>query len=242
MWDKGELVERRLALVIGNALYEKGPLKNPVNDANLITKSLEKLNFEVDLHTNLATEDELLNAIKDFGRKRKNYEVAFVYYAGHAIQLNYENYLLPVNEVFEYKEDVEDNAVSMQRVLRYLESTRDNQLNFIVLDACRDNPFESNWNKTRSVKGAGLAKTPPPTGSLIAFSTNHGQTAADGDGDNSLYSKVLSEKLLEANVTIEQVFKNVRTEVLKLSNGSQSPTEETKLTGDVYYLNKKNKD
>jgi len=181
----------------------------------------------------------MLDAIKDFGRKRKNYEIGFVYYAGHGIQLNNENYLLPVNEEFEYEEDVEDNGVSMQRVLRYLESTRENQLNFIVLDACRDNPFESNWNKTRSLKGGGLAKIPPPTGSLIAYSTDHGQTAADGDGGNSLYSKALAEKLLEEDVSIEQVFKNVRTEVLKLSNKTQSPVEESKLTGDVFYLNKK---
>ena len=89
------------------------------------------------------------------------------------------------------------------------------------------------------MKGAGLAKTPPPTGSLIAFSTDHGQTAADGDGVNSLYSLALAEKLLEENVSIEQVFKNVRTEVLKLSGDTQSPVEESKLTGDVFYLNKK---
>ena len=231
-------VDRKIALVIGNAAYKKGPLENPVNDANLIAESLEKLDFEVELYNNLASRDKMLDAIKDFGRKRKNYEVAFVYYAGHGIQLNNENYLLPVNEEFEFEDDVEDNGVSMQRVLRYLESTRENQLNIIVLDACRDNPFESNWNKTRSIKGGGLAKIPPPTGSLIAFSTDHGQTAADGDGENSLYSKALAEKLLEENVSIEQVFKNVRTEVLKLSGNMQSPVEESKLTGDVFYLNK----
>ena len=86
-----------------------------------------------------------------------------------------------------------------------------------------------------------MAKTPPPTGSLIAFSTDHGQTAADGDGGNSLYSKALAEKLLEENVSIEQVFKNVRTEVLRLSGDTQSPVEESKLTGDAFYLNKTNK-
>lgn len=233
-------VDRKIALVIGNAAYEKGPLENPVNDANLIAETLEKLDFEVELYNNLSSRDEMLDAIKDFGRKRKNYEVAFVYYAGHGIQLNNENYLLPVNEEFEFEDDVEDNGVSMQRLLRYLESTRENQLNFIVLDACRDNPFESNWNKTRSLKGAGLAKIPPPTGSLIAFSTDHGQTAADGDGGNSLYSQALAEKLLEENVSIEQVFKNVRTEVLKLSGDTQSPVEESKLTGEAFYLNKTN--
>ena len=238
LWNKGYLKERKLALVIGNALYEKGPLKNPVNDARLIASALDSLEFDVMLKENLTTRGEMLDAIKDFGRKRNNYEVAFIYYAGHGIQLNNENYLLPVNEEFEFKDDVEDNGVSMQRVLRSLESTRENQLNIIVLDACRDNPFESNWNKTRSIKGGGLAKIPPPTGSLIAFSTDHGQTAADGDGGNSIYSQALAEKLLEENVSIEQVFKNVRTEVLKLSENTQSPVEESKLIGDVFYLNK----
>lgn len=239
LWLNGKIKERRIALVIGNANYNKGILENPVNDATLIAESLKKLDFEVLLHTNLATEDAMLDAIKDFGRKRKNYEIGFVYYAGHGVQLNNQNYLLPTKEVFEYEEDVEDNAVSMQRVLRYLEASREGQLNFIVLDACRDNPFESNWNKTRSLKGGGLAKTPPPQGSLIAYSTDHGQTAADGNGENSMYSKALASNLLVKGISIEQVFKNVRTEVLKLSKNKQSPVEESKLTGEVFYMNKK---
>ena len=239
LWLNGKIKERRIALVIGNANYNKGILENPVNDATLIAESLKKLDFEVLLHTNLATEDAMLDAIKDFGRKRKNYEIGFVYYAGHGVQLNNQNYLLPTKEVFEYEEDVEDNAVSMQRVLRYLEASREGQLNFVVLDACRDNPFESNWNKTRSLKGGGLAKTPPPQGSLIAYSTDHGQTAADGNGENSMYSKALASNLLVKDISIEQVFKNVRTEVLKLSKNKQSPVEESKLTGEVFYMNKK---
>ena len=238
LWVNDKIKERRIALVIGNADYDKGKLSNPINDANLIAESLENLDFEVLLHTNLATKDEMVDAIKNFGRKRKNYEIGFVYYAGHGIQLNNHNYLLPKEEL-QYEDDVEDNAVSMQKILRYLESTREGQLNFIVLDACRNNPFEQNWNKTRSLKGGGLAKIPPLEGSLIAFSTDHGQTAADGDGGNSLYSQALASKMLEEGVSIEQVFKNVRTEVLKLSNNEQSPVEESKLTGDMFYLNKK---
>ena len=239
LWLDNKIKERRIALVIGNANYNKGTLENPVNDATLIAESLKKLDFEVLLHTNLATEDAMLDAIKDFGRKRKNYEIGFVYYAGHGVQLNNQNYLLPTKEVFEFEEDVEDNAVSVQRVLRYLEASREGQLNFVVLDACRDNPFESNWNKTRSLKGGGLAKTPPPQGSLIAYSTDHGQTAADGNGENSMYSKALASNLLVKGISIEQVFKNVRTEVLKLSKNKQSPVEESKLTGEVFYMNKK---
>ena len=239
LWIDGEIKERRIALVIGNANYEKGNLQNPVNDANLIAQSLKELDFEVLLYTNIATENEMKNAIKTFGRKRNNYEIGFVYYAGHGVQLNNQNYLLPTKEVFEYEEDVEDNSVSLQKVLRYLELSREGQLNFVVLDACRDNPFESNWNKTRSLKGGGLAKTPPPKGSLIAYSTDHGKTAADGEGENSIYSKALAKNLLIENISIEQVFKNVRTEVLNLSKNKQSTVEESKLTGEVFYLNKK---
>ena len=238
LYKDDKRIDRKIALVIGNSAYEKGQLTNPVNDAILIAKSLEKLNFKVMLHKNLASRDEMLDAIKFFGRERYKYEIGFVYYAGHGVQLNNENYLLPVKEEFEFEEDIEDYGVSMQRVLSYLESSNENQLNFVVLDACRDNPFESNWNKTRSIKGNGLVKTSPPSGSLIAYSTDHGQTAADGDGANSIYSKVLSSMLLEENISIEQVFKKVRIKVLEQTNNTQSPVEESKLTGDVYYFNK----
>ena len=93
--------EKRLALVIGNANYEKGELKNPVNDARLIASALDSLNFEVILKENLTTRDEMYSAIKEFGKKRPNYDVAFVYYAGHGIQIDGENYLLPTKAIFE---------------------------------------------------------------------------------------------------------------------------------------------
>ena len=100
--------EKRLALVIGNANYDKGALKNPVNDALLMKETLEKLNFEVILDTNLRTKKELLNSIYIFGEKRKNYDVAFVYYAGHGVQIDGENYLLATKEKYESKLKVED--------------------------------------------------------------------------------------------------------------------------------------
>ena len=187
---------------------------------------------------NLTTQRQLKKAILEFGAKRDSANVGFVYYAGHGVQVNNENYLLPTQEEYTSQTEVIEYAVSVQSVLRALKSDS-NQVNILVLDACRDNPFESNWNKTRSLKGGGLAKTPPPKGSLIAYSTDHGQTAADGEGENSIYSKALAKNLLIENISIEQVFKNVRTEVLNLSNNKQSTVEESKLTGEVFYLNKK---
>ena len=227
--------EKRLALVIGNANYDKGELKNPVNDALLVTETLKKLEFDVILDTNIANKRSFKEKIREFGNRRPAYDVAFVYYAGHGIQVGSENYLLPTKEVFESEYDVQDYGVSVQDIMRYL-TGMSNQVNILILDACRDNPFEGNWNATRSLKGSGLAKIPPPTGSLIAFSTDAGMTAADGDGKNSVYCESLSKNLLKPNTEINQVFKNVRTDVHNSTNGRQSPVENTKLMGDEFYL------
>ena len=227
--------EKRLALVIGNANYEKGALKNPVNDARLIASTLDSLDFDVILKENVETRTEFIRAIREFGTKRPDYDVAFVYYAGHGIQVDDENFLLPTKEEFSSEEDVLDFAVSVQNVMRYLKS-QTNEVNILILDACRDNPFESTWNTTRSLKGQGLAKIPPPTGSLIAFSTDSGQTAPDGDGVNSIYSISLSKNMLLNETSIDQVFRNVRSEVLEKTNQAQRPVESTQLTGQGFYL------
>ena len=233
--------EKRLALVIGNANYEKGALKNPVNDAKLIVKALDSLGFEVLEYYNLTTQRQLKKAILEFGAKRDSANVGFVYYAGHGVQVNNENYLLPTQEEYTSQTEVIEYAVSVQSVLRALKSDS-NQVNILVLDACRDNPFESNWNKTRSLKGDGLAKIPPPTGSLIAFSTDSGQTAADGEDNNSIYSLSLYKNMLLEDTSLDQVFRNVRADVLKQTNGNQRPVEATQLTGQTFYLNPGNYD
>ena len=229
--------EKRLALVIGNSNYNKGPLKNPVNDALLMARTLDSLDFDVILDTNISNKENFIRTIREFGNKRSDYDVAFVYYAGHGIQVGAENFLLPTKVNFETEYDVMDFGVSVQNIMRYLTGMT-NQVNILVLDACRDNPFEGNWNKTRSLKGGGLAKIPPPTGSLIAFSTDAGNTAADGDGENSVYCRSLCENMMLENTSLDQVFRNVRSDVLKITNGNQRPVESSQLTGSVYYLNK----
>ena len=227
--------EKRLALVIGNANYTKGELKNPVNDARLIASTLDSLDFDVIFKENLENRTDFIRSIREFGNKRSEYDVAFVYYAGHGIQVDDENFLLPTKEEFSSEEDVIDFGVSVQNVMRYLTS-QTNEVNILILDACRDNPFESNWNATRSLKGSGLAKIPPPTGSLIAFSTDSGQTAPDGDGENSTYTVSLAKNMLLEDTSIDQVFRNVRAEVLAKTGGKQRPVEATQLTGQTFYL------
>ena len=229
--------EKRLALVIGNANYDKGELKNPVNDARLIASTLDSLDFDVILKENLSTKRDMTAAIREFGSRRSEYDVAFVYYAGHGVQVDDENFLLPTKETFEEEFDVIDYGVSVQNIMRYLRA-QTNQVNILILDACRDNPFESSWGNTRSLKGQGLAKIPPPTGSLIAFSTDSGQTAPDGDGENSVYSISLAKNMLLEDTSIDQVFRNVRSEVLQQTDGGQRPVEATQLTGKTFYLKK----
>ena len=231
--------EKRLALVIGNANYDKGELKNPVNDARLIASTLDSLDFDVILKENLENRTDFIRSIREFGNKRSEYDVAFVYYAGHGIQVDDENFLLPTKEEFSSEEDVLDFGVSVQNIMRYLRA-QTNEVNILILDACRDNPFESNWDTTRSLKGGGLAKIPAPTGSLIAFSTDSGQTAPDGDGENSIYTISLAKNMLLEDTSIDQVFRNVRSEVLAQSNGEQRPVEATQLTGQTFYLNSVN--
>ncbi len=228
--------EKRLALVIGNANYDKGELKNPVNDARLIASTLDSLEFDVILKENLATKRDMTAAIREFGSKRSEYDVAFVYYAGHGIQVDDENFLLPTKEIFDEEFDVLDYGVSVQNIMRYLRA-QTNEVNILILDACRNNPYESNFERTRSLgKGRGLAKIPPPTGSLIAFSTDSGQTAPDGEGDNSVYTISLAKNMLLEDTSIDQVFRNVRAEVLMETENEQRPVEATQLTGKTFIL------
>ena len=231
--------EKRLALVIGNANYDKGGLNNPVNDALLMAKTLKAMDFDVILDTNVASIAQFTNTVRKFGEEREKYNVGFIYYAGHGVQINSENYLLATKENYKTKYDVEDKALSVQKIMRFL-TNKTSQVNVLILDACRDNPFEKNWNpQARSTDGGrGLAKIPAPTGSLIAYSTDAGNTAADGDGKNSIYCVSLTKNMQLENTTLDQVFRNVRTDVLKASGGSQRPVEASQLTGDAFYLKK----
>ena len=138
----------------------------------LIAKTLKSLDFDVILDTNLQTEKAFKNRISEFGEKRKKYDVAFVYYAGHGLQVNNQNYLLPVKEKFNSQENVLDYGVSVQRIIRHLTFIND-KVNVLILDACRNNPFESNWrSKNRSLDlpvSGGLAKIQAPSGILLPF-------------------------------------------------------------------------
>ena len=232
--------EKRLALVIGNANYEKGALKNPVNDALLMKQTLEKLNFDVIYATNLELDRDMKSKIREFGEKRAEYDIGFVYYAGHGVQVKGDNYLLPTKENFNCEDDVLEYGINVQIIMKHLKSTS-NSINILVLDACRNNPLKGNNcpNSSRSLNNEGLAKIVAPTGSLISFSTSANTTASDGVGKNSLFCQSLAMNLMKPDKTLNQIFQDVRSDVLRESKKTgrvQEPEEASKLIGDYYFI------
>ena len=225
------LEQKRLALVIGNSSYLTSPLKNPVNDANAIGKELEKLGFEVLLYTNLSQKD-MINHMREFGEKlTANKGVGLFFYAGHGMQVNGENYIIPVTANIQKEQDIELEAVNIKRLMGEMDNAL-NELNIIILDACRDNPFARSF---RSSANKGLASTNAPTGTMVAFSTAPGSVASDGEGANGLYTQELLKAISKENMKIEDVFKEVRKNVYQLSNKEQVPWENSSIFGDFFF-------
>ena len=223
--------DKRIALVIGNGNYIGSILANPENDARSLNEVLMKFGFVVYLYENL-TQSQMKKAIDDFGLRLKGNDIGLFFYAGHGIQAKGYNYLVPVDAQLKTEEQVEYDCVRADRVLSLME-TSGTKVNIIILDACRNNPFERSW--TRSATGRGLAFMDAPSGTLIAYSTAPGNTASDGSGKNSPYTAAVLESIQIPNITIIQMFQNVRNIVSQRTNKQQIPWESTSLTGDFYF-------
>lgn len=223
--------EKRFALVIGNSDYTIGVLANPVNDAYAMAMALENLGFDVNLRLEVKTKDEMKRAIREFGIKLRQGGVGLFYFAGHGLQVEGFNYLIPIHAQINSQEEVEYESVDVGFVLAQMEAAQ-NQMNIVILDACRNNPYARSF---RSVN-RGLASINAPTGSLIAYSTAPGATASDGIGKNGLYTGELLKQIKVEGLKIEEVFKNVRSNVLAKSGGKQVPWESSSLIGDFYFL------
>ncbi len=182
----------RLALLIGNGNYTHGgSLPNPVNDVRAMEKALEGLGFTVMKYED-CSQKTMKKAMDEFGRKLKGKDVGLFFYAGHGVQVRGNNYLLPVDAKLENANDVEYDCVRADRVLAKMEAAG-SRTNIVILDACRDNPFERSWR--RGTEGTGLAFMDAPSGSLIAYSTAPGKTALDGRGENSPYTSALLQHI-----------------------------------------------
>lgn len=224
---------RRVALVVGNSRYASAPLTNPVNDAELIATSLKEVGFEVRLITD-GDQRAMKRAIQDFGRSLDSAGVGAVglfYYAGHGVQLGGRNYLIPIGAAIERDADVEIEAVSADWVLEQMRYAR-NRLNFVILDACRNNPFARSFRSG----DRGLAKMDAPAGVLIAYSTAPGDVAADGAGRNSPYSEALAGAMRDSAEPAELMFKRVRDQVRRSTTERQTPWESSSLTGENFYF------
>src|SRR5689334_12267816 len=217
--------EKRVALVIGNAAYQNVPrLPNPVNDGNSIAATLRDAGFDVVDNRHDLSAADTRRALRDFSDRASNADIAVVYYAGHGIEVDGGNYLIPVDAKLERDTDVYDEALSLDRVLLAVEPAK--KLRLVILDACRDNPFAKNMKRTLAQRaiGQGLAKIEPSSPNLlIAYSAKAGSTAADGDGKNSPFTTALSKHLTTPGLDVRRAFGYVRDDVMKTTNNRQEP-------------------
>ncbi len=222
---------RRVALVIGNSGYAAGPLANPANDAGDMAEALRSTGFEVLEYTDLETPADMKKAVREFGGKIRNGGTGLFYFAGHGIQVDGKNYLIPTKAEIHAEEEVEYESLDLGFVLAMMEIAG-NRMNILILDACRNNPFSRSW---RSAPG-GLAFMDAPSGTLIAYATAPGSVASDGTGENGLYTEELLRQIGRKGMKIEDVFKNVRAAVMSRSNNRQTPWESSSLVGDFYFV------
>jgi hypothetical protein len=223
------IAEKRLALVFGNSDYgNSGTLKNPVNDANLIEGTLKTLGFEVIKKLN-AKKIEMEQAIREFSEKLPEYNVALFYYAGHGMNVEGSNYLLPTDAVLNKKSDCQWEAIEVNKIIAQFEQVPEN-INIIILDACRNNPFKS-W-----VRGGeqGFKMLNPVSGTFISYATAEGATAADGSGLNGPFTEELVRQMVVPQ-SIFEVFMNTGNQVRKRTNNTQQPTYQVNLSGNFWF-------
>jgi uncharacterized caspase-like protein len=216
--------EKRVALVIGNSAYKNvAQLQNPANDAAVVAEMFKSAGFDtVESRLNL-TVTELRKTLREFGNRSRDADVAVVYYAGHGIELDGNNYLIPVDATLETDADVLDETLPLDRVLFAVEPAR--QLRLVILDACRDNPFAKKMKRTIAARavGRGLAKVEPSSpNTMIAFAAKAGSTASDGDSKNSPFATALVNHLARPGLDLRKAFGFVRDDVLKATNNRKN--------------------
>lgn len=229
------LSQDRFALVIGNSAYTGGaPLKNPVNDAKLIAKALEETGFQVTLLTD-AEQKQMHRGMIDFGRKLRDKPgaIGLLYYAGHGLQVNGTNYMVPVSADIKDEAEVPVEGLDVNNFIGTMQSSG-SKLNIVILDACRNNPY------ARSFRSAtrGLAPVQASSGLLIAYSTSPGDVAFDGSGINSPYSLALDRHIREPGLPVETMFKRVLAEVEDATERKQTPWMTTSFRGDFAFIDK----
>jgi tetratricopeptide (TPR) repeat protein len=230
--------EKRFALIIGNSAYPKeiGVLKNPVNDATDFAEAIKKMGFDVTLITDASygkIRAEMMKFRDKLNTGERDKTVGLFFYAGHGLQHDNENYIVPVDAELQFEDDIARYCFPIQKmVLTQMENTN-SRMNIVILDACRNNPFPAIHRGIGESQGLGELKK--ARGAFIAYATAPGSVASDGTGRNGLYTQELIKAMNKPNRTIEQVFKDVRASVLRQSGEKQNPWENSNIIGDFYF-------
>jgi uncharacterized caspase-like protein len=228
--------QSRVALIIGNSAYAHvTALPNPANDAEDVAASFERLGFQVTRVAN-ANRAAMLDALRSFEERSVGAEIAIVFFAGHGIEVDGTNYLIPVDARLARDVHVEDEAIALGRVMRSVESAR--KLRLVLLDACRDNPFRAQMTRSASTRsiGRGLARIEPPGSTLVAYAAKEQTVAEDGRGRNSPFTQALLRHVETPGLEINFVFRAIRDDVMDLTNRRQEPFVYGSLARDPIYL------
>lgn len=230
------LAAERVALVIGNGAYLRVPtLPNPTRDAADIARALERLDFKVTQLSN-GTAADMRKALVEFGRSAEGSMMAVVFYAGHGMEAGGENWLIPTDAELRSDTDVESEAVSLRSV--NLQVSKARQLGLVILDACRNNPFEAKMKRSLATRAVarGLAPTEPTDNVLIAYAARDGTTASDGDGRNSPFTTALLRHIETPGLEVSFLFRRVRDDVMTATKRDQQPFVYGSLSKEEIYL------
>lgn len=219
------LADRRVALVIGNSAYESVmPLTNAANDAAAIAKMFKDAGFDIVEFRRDLKNLELRRAVNDFFDAARDADIAVVYYAGHGIEIDGTNYIIPIDAILDRDRDVYDETISLDRLLQSIEPAK--QLRLVILDACRDNPFARTMKRTLATRtvSRGLARVEPTVpNTLIAFAAKAGSTAEDGNNEHSPFTASILNHLTSPGLDLRKAFGIVRDEVMNATNNRQEP-------------------
>ena len=228
-------MDRRLALVVGNNNYKNTPLVNPVNDARLVAKTLQGLGFEVIERENLNLTD-FKAVMRQFASRLENEEgTGLLYYAGHGVQIEGRNFLLPIDVGIGDEYELRDSAVDLEETLmaRLIRARKREKI--IILDACRDNPFRAPNQQHRALLLRGFAQMGSEKGSLIVYSTNPGNVAEDGTGKNSVFTEIFTREIQKDGIEVGQALRSVTSSVVAATKGRQTPWYNSSLLGEFYF-------
>ena len=233
--------DHRIAIVIGNSAYENVPkLPNPERDATFVAEVLRRTGFESVTVLINQRKEALIGALRDFAARAESADWAVVYYAGHGMEIGGINYLIPVDARIAADRDIGFEAVPLEQVLNAAERAK--KLRLVILDACRDNPFANQMKRTLTVASRsvtrGLAAVEPDAGTLVVYAAKDGETAIDGDGNNSPFALAFVKNVQRPGLEVRRVFDNVRDDVMDATGRKQKPFSYGSISGrqDFYFV------